>query len=80
MGGEGALEYLEFRFGCRDVKVIVDRVVGDIPVRVEEGTKDFGLETIRIGCWLTPITQSHTSTSARRWLYRCIYFVFKGKN
>ena len=32
--------------GCRDVGEIVDRVGGDIPGSVEDGMKDFGLETM----------------------------------
>ena len=50
MGGEGAVEFLEFGFDgfrdCRDGEVIVGRVVGGIPRSVEDGTKDFGLETL----------------------------------
>ena len=48
--GEGAVEFLDFGFDnfkdCRDVEVIVCLLVGDIPGSVEEGAKDFGLETI----------------------------------
>ena len=64
-----AVEFFEFRFydvrDCRDVEVIVCRVVGDIPGSVEDGTKDSGLETGCVGCWLAwlnPITQRHKST------------------
>ena len=43
MGGEGAVEILEFGFDdfrdCRD-EVIVGRVVGDIAGSVEDGTKN----------------------------------------
>ena len=37
------LAFDDFR-ECREVEVIVGRVVGDIPGSVEEGTKNFGLE------------------------------------
>ena len=44
------MEFLEFEFydfrDCRDGEVIVCRVVGDIPESVEDGTKDFGFETL----------------------------------
>ena len=44
MGGEGAVE---FGFDdCKDVEVIVCRVVGDLPGSVADGTKDFGLKTL----------------------------------
>ena len=47
---EGAAEFLEFGFDdfrdCRDLEVIVDRAVGNIQGSVEDGTKDFGLETL----------------------------------
>ena len=50
------MEFLELGFDdfrdCRDIEVIVCRVVGDIPGSVENGAKDFGLETGCIGCWL----------------------------
>ena len=50
MGRGGAVEFLEFGFDdfrvCRDVEVIVGRAVKDIPGSVEDGTKDFGLETL----------------------------------
>ena len=50
MGGEGAVEFWEFGFGdfrfCRNVEVIVCPVVRELPGSVEDGTKDFGLETL----------------------------------
>ena len=50
LGGEGAMEFLEFGFDdfrdCRDFEVIVSRVGGDIPGSVEDGTSDFGLDTL----------------------------------
>ena len=50
MGGEGAVEFLEFGFDnfrdCRAVEVIVCRIVGDIPRSFEDGTKDFAFETL----------------------------------
>ena len=50
MGGEGAVEFLEFGLDdlrdYRDVDVIVCRVVGDTPGRVEDVAKAFGLETV----------------------------------
>ena len=50
VGREGAVEFLKYGFhglrDCRDVEVIVDRVVGDIPGSVKDGTKGFGLETL----------------------------------
>ena len=48
--GEGTMEFLELGFddlgGCRDFKVIVGGVVGDIPGSVKDIAKDFGLETL----------------------------------
>ena len=50
VGAEGALEFMEFEFDdsrdCREVEVIMSRVVGDIPGSVEGGAKDLGLETL----------------------------------
>ena len=50
MGGEGALEILEFGLedfrGCRDVEVMVCRVVGNIPGSVEDGAEDLVWETL----------------------------------
>ena len=50
VGGEGAVKFLEFGFGdfrdCRGVEVIVGHVIGDTPGSVEDGTKDFGFETL----------------------------------
>ena len=44
------MECLEFGFNdfrhCREVKVIVCSVVGDVPGSVVCGAKDFGLETL----------------------------------
>ena len=52
VGEEGAVEFLEFGFddfrNCRDVKVIVGPLVGDIPGSGEDVTKDFGLETLDV--------------------------------
>ena len=49
------MEFFEIVFDdfrdFRDVEVIVGRVVGDVPGSVEDGTKDFGLETL--GAWLS---------------------------
>ena len=41
------VEFSEFGFDdCRNVEVIVGRVVGDIPGSVVDDAKDFGLETL----------------------------------
>ena len=52
VGREGAVEFLELGFdefgGCRDFKVLVCIVVGDIPGSVKDSTKDFGC----VWCWL----------------------------
>jgi hypothetical protein len=48
--GEGAEEFAEFGFGdlcdCRDIKVIVCGMVGDVPRGIEDSAEDFGLETL----------------------------------
>jgi hypothetical protein len=44
------MEFLEFGFDdlrdCRDIKVIVGGMVGDIPRSIEDSAEDFGLETL----------------------------------
>ena len=44
------MDFFEFGFcdfrDCRDVEVVVCRVVGDMPGSVEYCTNDFGLETL----------------------------------
>ena len=50
VGGEGTVEFLELGFDvfgdCRDFKVIVGGVIGDVPGSVKGRAKDFGLETL----------------------------------
>ena len=49
---EGGLGAVEFGFNdfkdWRDVEVIVCRLVGNMPGSVEDGTKDFRLETLDV--------------------------------
>jgi hypothetical protein len=44
------MEFLEFGFDdlrdCRDIKVIVGGMIGDIPMSIEDSAEDFGLETL----------------------------------
>ena len=41
------MEFLDLMTGdCRDFKVIVGGMVGDIPGSVKDSEKDFGLETL----------------------------------
>ena len=69
VGGESAVEFLEFGCDdyrvCRDVEVIVCRVVGEIPGSVEDGTKGFGFKNMDS----LAITQCHKSSSTLGWLY-----------
>jgi hypothetical protein len=50
VGGKGAVEFLEFGFDhlrdCRDIKVIVGGMVGDVPRGIEDSVEDFRLETL----------------------------------
>ena len=69
VGGEGAVEFSEFGFGnfkgCRNVEVIVCRLVGDIPGSVVDGKKELWIGNS--GCvvcwlaWLNSVTQCHKS-------------------
>ena len=61
-------DFFEFGFDqfrdYKDVEVIVCHVFGDIPGSIEDGAKDFALETGCVGCWLAwlnPITRLHKS-------------------
>ena len=59
MGGEGAVEFLEFEFDdfrdLRAIEVIVRCVVGDVPESVEDGTNVW----MR---WMLPgLAEPHTS-------------------
>ena len=47
--GKGAVEFGFDDFtDCRDVEIIVCSVVRDVPGSVEDGAKDFGLETLDV--------------------------------
>ena len=71
MGREGAVEFLELGFddfrGCRDIDVIVDRVVGDIPGSVEDGTKDFEVETL--DAFDVGLAEPHNSTRMALYIF-----------
>jgi hypothetical protein len=49
-GGEGAVEFLKFSFDdlrdCRDIKVIMGGMVGEVPRGIEDRAEDFRLETL----------------------------------
>jgi hypothetical protein len=55
------VEFFEFNFDdlrdCKDIKVILGGMVGDIPRRIEDTVEDNGLETKNALDWLKPTAQ-----------------------
>jgi hypothetical protein len=49
VGGEGAVEFgFDELRDCRDIKVIVGGMAGDVPRGIEDSAEDFGLDALDV--------------------------------